>query len=794
MTIQPRIPRNSGELRATHLLGEILDALADHVALLASNGDVVAVNEAWTQFATDNGYPDGGTGLGVNYPGVCERGTDDGSEAAEAARGIRAVLAGSRNGFVLDYPCHSPTELRWYRMTVRPVHLVGPVAAIVIHTDRTAEHLAILRVIEERDSADAAHTARATEQALFRALTEQSLEFVSILDDDGRFSYVSPSVVRTLGYSPGELVGTFPVDLVHDEDRKTMLGTYRTLTGGGPAAVAEMCVRLRHKDGAWRYFEGGGQNLLHDPAVHGITSNARDVTARWAAEKAVRFRADLLDAVEQAVIATDLEGRITYWNRFAGVLYGWSSEETCGKNIQDVTPMGATREQTEALMQALRRGESWTGEFAVVARDGRRIHVQVTDSPIHTADGTLDGIVGVSVDVSERRGLEERLRQSQRLEAIGQLAGGVAHDFNNLLTVIGAHSAYLLDEIPADQPAAADARAIQEAGHRAAVLTRQLLAFSRKQFFSLSVVDLNVIITDTRRMFGRLLGDDIEVELQLGDDLGWVLVDAGQVEQVIMNLALNARDAMPAGGRVTITTSGLSLTAPHATFDGVPAGMYAVLTMSDTGTGMDKATQARMFEPFFTTKEFGSGTGLGLSTVYGIVKQSDGYLFVRSAPGQGTSIDILFPLASAEPEHSAANPEKIAHHAGAGIILLVEDDSAVRNIAKRVLVREGYEVLEAGNGAEAVKLSDEHAGTIHLVLSDAVMPGMTGIAVLEHVRSARPSCRAILMSGYTDDEMTRRGIKAADVAFIQKPFTPADLAQLVRRTLDGPLTTEQEST
>ena len=800
-----RLKRNevarAAHVMANALLHEALDTLADHVALLAPNGDVLAVNQAWVDFAAANGYWNGGSGLGTNYPDVCECASGAGAEEARAAAiGIRHVLTGVRDTFTLNYPCHSPTAERWFRMSVRRVARPGTVAAIVTHADRTDEQVAANIAMAERDKADAAHASRASEEALFRALTEQSREFISILEPDGRFRYVSPSVQRTLGYTPDELLGTYPVDFVHDEDRATMLATYFALSHGGPGMVAEMTVRLRHKDGSWRHFEGGGQNLLHDPAVRGITSNARDVTARVEAERATQIAAQERERLVTSLGQSEQRLRAQFM-KLPVATFLWEARgddfvlvelndaaerlmmplwaDAVGRTATDLFPAGWP--VRDDIVQCVRDG--------VVVRRSIAYEFGPGEEP-RTFDLTIgpqlpDRVIVHAIETTEQTRLANQLRQAQRMEAVGQLAGGVAHDFNNLLTVIGAHTTFLLEGFSPNDPRCVDARAIREASGRAAALTRQLLAFSRKQILTPAVVDLNIVVEDTHRMLGRLLGEDIEIVERRAPNLGLVLVDVGQIEQVLMNVVLNARDAMPQGGRLTIATREVTVAADSSFLRGiVPVGHYVVLSVADTGVGMDAATKARVFEPFFTTKEVGKGTGLGLSTVFGIVSQSGGYITVESAPGEGATFDVYFPVVrpgdALEPSLGDPHPQR-----GGETVLLVEDDPAVRHIAKRVLVREGYHVLEAADGRAALALSASHDGPIDAVITDAVMPGMTGVVVLDQMRIDRPNCKAILMSGYTDDEMTRRGISTSDVTFVQKPFTPADFARQVRQALDS---------
>jgi signal transduction histidine kinase/CheY-like chemotaxis protein len=416
------------------------------------------------------------------------------------------------------------------------------------------------------------------------------------------------------------------------------------------------------------------------------------------------------------------------------------------------------------------RGAVATAHTAVSALEVQREQLERANDQLHE-------------QAIEQGRLAFELQQAQKMEAVGQLAGGIAHDFNNLLTVIGAHSTFLLNELPPLHPGRDDAQAIQQSANRAATLTRDLLAFSRRQILRPMVTDLNSVAAETQRFVARVLPEDVTVALHLDPEVPAVLVDASQLQQVLVNLVVNSRDAMPEGGSVTIGTRSESV--ERAVGNGVPPGRYSVLSVADTGIGMDDATRAHIFEPFFTTKEVGKGSGLGLSTVYGIVKQSGGHILVASALGQGATFDIYLPVTDeglAAPEEVQAGGESSKAMA---TILLVEDDPAVRRIEMRVLTGEGFRVLEARDGQTAIDVANRYEGRIDLVISDAVLPGMNGAAALRQIRAARPECRGMLVSGYTEDEMARRGIWDAGLAFLQKPFTAADLALRVRRTLLG---------
>jgi signal transduction histidine kinase len=381
---------------------------------------------------------------------------------------------------------------------------------------------------------------------------------------------------------------------------------------------------------------------------------------------------------------------------------------------------------------------------------------------------------------------ESELRQSQKMEAIGRLAGGVAHDFNNLLTAISGYAELLLAELPAGDPKHEFADEIARAAERAAALTHQLLVFSRRQVLVPEVLDLNAVVGEMDKMLRRLIGEDVELDTALSPTLGQVRADRGQLEQVLLNLAVNARDAMPRGGRLTIETANVqALRSAAEPGVSLAPGAYVRLCVADTGQGMSPATQARVFEPFFTTKEPGRGTGLGLATVYGIVKQSEGHIAVDSEAGRGTAFRIYLPMVAARAPDLDRPSRLRGMPTGAETILLVEDEAAVRALTRTVLDSSGYTVLEASRPEEALRLSDEHAGPIHLLLTDVVLPGMSGRAISEQLTRRRPGVPVLYMSGYADHAIVRAGVFEPDVALLRKPFTPATLAQKVRQILDA---------
>src|SRR5216684_3539562 len=419
-------------------------------------------------------------------------------------------------------------------------------------------------------------------------------------------------------------------------------------------------------------------------------------------------------------------------------------------------------------------------------REGAAITVRLSGRAVTSVEEPDEVLEIIAEDVTERRVLEDQFRQAQKMEAVGRLAGGVAHDFNNLLMVISGYTEVLMEQIEPGHALHQKVQAIQQAADRATTLTRQLLAFSRKQLLELKVVDVNTIVSDMERLLRPLIGEDIELSTRLAPNLGRSRADAGQLEQVIMNLVVNSKYAMPDGGKIIIQTANVSLDASYRrdhTF--IQPGPYVMLSVTDTGLGMDKETQSRIFEPFFTTKEKGKGTGLGLSTVYGIVKQSGGYVFAQSEVGQGTTFRIYLPQVEGEAEHCNAIKSSDAASGGSETVLLVEDEESVRQLVRETLETKGYTVIEAENGEAALRMSDAHTAPIHMVITDVVMPGMGGRELAKRLLESRPHAKVLYLSGYTEDAIVQQGVLETETAFLQKPFTLQALSRKVREVLRG---------
>jgi two-component system, cell cycle sensor histidine kinase and response regulator CckA len=497
--------------------------------------------------------------------------------------------------------------------------------------------------------------------------------------------------------------------------------------------------------------------------------------------------ARIIEATPDVVfLAAPPDGRCLYMNRAGRRLLQFGDDEDLSTLLLTTVHPAATRvEITETMIPAALRDGVWEGPSTLLARDGREIPVSLAFIAHRLPDGTPQ-FSAIMRDMTRRYELETQLRQAQKMEAVGRLAGGVAHDFNNMLSVILANADLLGLDVAAGTSEPDCLREIRGAALRAADLTRQLLAFSRQQVLEPRVLSPNDVIGGVEKMLRRLISENITIVMALSPTVSRIKADPGQLEQVILNLAVNARDAMPAGGRLTFETADINLDEPYvATHPNVTAGPYVMLAVSDTGTGMDKATQARIFEPFFTTKEQGKGTGLGLATVYGIVKQSGGYIWAYSEPHRGSTFKIYLPsigraIDPAEPSPRVAQPAR-----GRETILFVEDDPSLRSAGAEILGRHGYTVLVAGSGDEAVARFRDNADAIDLVATDVVMPGLTGPETVERLRAAYPHVKVLFMSGYTDATVMEHGVSTVGASFLQKPFGIATLTQKVRDVLDG---------
>ena len=602
----------------------------------------------------------------------------------------------------------------------------------------------------------------------------------------------SDELYRIVGLTPGgaRITRAKFIELVHPDDRSRLLAAFDELVLTGDAPSVELRVPMA--DGTVRVLHARGRvHRNSDGRVTSVVGSVQDVTDRVAAtaeiERAHRQLATVIDDAPLAIATVDREGRVTAWNPAAERLFGWNADEVIGKPLP-IVPADRRTEFEGVLSDRLQGRGTFGFETRRMKKDGTFVDVELASASVRDAAGNIVGAMGFLADVTARKHLEDQLRQAQKIEAVGQLAGGIAHDFNNIITVIKLHSEFLIESVGPADPRREDVEQVQKAAIRAAGLTRQLLAFSRKQLLQPVVLDLNATVQELDKMVSRLIGADISIEAKLAPDLWRVLADPGQIEQVLINLAVNARDAMPRGGRLSITTQNLELDGSYVDLHpAVAEGRYVMLAVTDTGCGMTREVQSRLWEPFFTTKGPRGGTGLGLSTVYGIVKQSNGYIWVYSEVGQGATFKIYLPAVDATVDSRGSPARTLPAARSSEVVLLVEDEESVRGLARRILARQGYIVLEAIDGRDAIAVAGRYDGRIDIVVTDAVMPGIGGIDLINTMRPLRPDMRVLLMSGYTDDEMVRRGILTPEVTFLAKPFNVEELLRRVRDVLDAEL-------
>ncbi|MBS1795085.1 MAG: PAS domain S-box protein [Acidobacteria bacterium] len=633
-------------------------------------------------------------------------------------------------------------------------------------------------------------------ETYFRALIEKASDLISILDPEGRMRYQSPSITTILGYQNEELIGQSCFDYLHPDDLEKARAAFEEIIRKNNHPV-EVEIRFLNKKGDWRYFACTLTNLLDNLAIRGIVSNAFDITERKLTEAALRESEEryriLFDNNPLPMWVIDTETlAFQAVNAAAVEHYGYSYEEFLGMTAADIRPPMAEAEFSDPA-DSLYRADLCKH----IKKDGTIIDVEITSHEL-LFGGKCSRLILIN-DVTEQRWAEEalrqseeQLRQSQKLESVGRLAGGIAHDFNNMLTAINGYSDLILKSLAPDDPLRRNVEEIKKAGTRSAELTQQLLAFSRRQIMQAKVLDLNRVISDTIIMLQRLIGEDIQMITSLSPDVGLIEADPGQLSQVLLNLIVNARDAMPKGGSIVIETESLYIDDYYANHHiNVKPGDYVMLAVSDTGIGMDEETRQQIFEPFFTTKEMGKGTGLGLSTVYGIVKQSGGNIWVYSEPGKGTTFKIYLPRVAAPPKPAENAAGKANLQRGSETILLVEDEETVRRLSREVLELCGYKVIEAENGIAALNLCEVYKGKIDLLMTDVVMPQMGGRELAETMSQIYPQIRVLFTSGYTDDAIFRHGIIDIGTNFIQKPFTFDALARKVRELFDQPVETRQ---
>ncbi len=628
---------------------------------------------------------------------------------------------------------------------------------------------------EERRGADELRRSR----ELYRALVEKSRDMVALVDSDDRVVFASPAHERVLALDPEELIGTHAGDLVHPDDREQAIESLAAVLEG--RRVTAPPFRLVRADGQVVWAETTASVLeTRADGTELVLTSTRDVTERLRAEtelaETTRKLQTLVDTAPVGILSVDRDGLVTMWNPGAERMFGWTAEEVIG----GPTPL-LDEAAFRRMMDRLHAVESIEEEGVRPHKDGHDVQVIAQAVLLRDSAGTPAGAFAVFVDVSARHRLEEQLRQAQKMEAVGQLAGGIAHDFNNLLTGISGYTELALDRLGDDAPVRRELVEVARASERAAELTRQLLAFGRRQMLQASVFDLNDAVVQTTGLLGRVLGEHIRIVASLDPAGCFVRADQNQIVQVLMNLAVNARDAQPDGGTLALETENVTLGAGAAPQE-LPPGPYVRLRVSDTGQGMDAETAKHAFEPFYTTKETGKGTGLGLATVYGVVTQSGGTIELSTEPGTGTTFEILLPRTS-RPAGTPGSRERAESPGGGERILLVEDEPIVRALTRELLEARGYSVAEASSPEEALALAVREP--VDLLLTDVVMPGMNGRRLAASLRRDRPSLPVVYTSGYSDDAALREGSLEPGARFLQKPYTGDDLARAIRACLEA---------
>jgi PAS domain S-box-containing protein len=632
--------------------------------------------------------------------------------------------------------------------------------------------------------------ARTAETVRRQALAmDAAADGISILGENGEHVYVNAAFARMMGHeSPEAMLGVNWREIYDPRDVELLQQQVRkSLEAEGKWSGQ---LNLRRRDGTAIPIEMAITSL-----ANGVTACVgHDISARAEAEKArVEAENKYQKLVEQVaaisyIAELGLEGAWHYVSPQIEAITGYSQDEWLANSRAWIRHVPQEDHSIiEAAEGASVRGERFQAEYRIVRKDGTVIWV--SDTAVVVSGGYTHPVMeGIIVDITERKQLENQLQQSRRMEAVGRLAGGIAHDFNNLLTIIKGYAELAVQRTGILPELRADVMQIENAAERASTLIRQLLAFSRRQVLQPKIIDLNAIVLGLDKLLGRLMSEQIKMVTRCGANVGNVKADPAQVEQVIMNLVVNARDAMPKGGRLTVETSDVELDSTYARDHvTVKPGPYVMLAVSDTGMGMSRETMAHIFEPFFTTKESGRGTGLGLSTVYGIVKQSGGYIWVYSEPGMGTTIKVYLPRVAEQVESKGAVVASPVARKGSETVLLVEDDEGVRELTSMILSANGYQVLLAQDAAAAERFSEKHAGAIHLLLTDIIIPGTSGRELAKRITKQHPDTRVLYMSGYTDNVLAQGGILEPGVAFLQKPFTPAALVQKVRDVLDSPV-------
>jgi PAS domain S-box-containing protein len=759
----------------------LLDALAGQIALLDRSGTIRFANRAWRDFAVVGAYAGAGFGVGGDYPRLCiAAGRADG---LAIAHGVQTLLAHSSAPFVHEYACLVAGDERWFRLTATAPGDDSAHDVVIMQIDITSS---VARNIAEARRIEAALR---RSQAHFRTMCDASPIGIFLTEPNGHSVYANAVSLAQMGLTAEAAFGAGWQRAIHPDDRDRVLDGFATAVRQG--TLYEGVSRYLHAEGTVVWVNVKATAIRDDMTLLGFVGMAEDITEHKRAEESLReseerFR-QLAENISMVFWLTNrADDSILYvspayeriWGRPCDSLYAdpYAYFETVHPD---------DRERAWEVF-ARDNDSSYDIEYRIVRPDGSIAWIHDHGFPIRDQDGQVYRVAGIATDITERKRLEEALLQSQKMEGIGRLAGGIAHDFNNLLTAIVGYAEFAQASLSPEDPVAADIDQVIRAANRAAELTSQLLAFARKQMIEPRVLNLNDLVLRMDKLLRRLIGEDVELLARPAPDLGLVKVDPGQFEQILINLAVNARDAMPRGGKLTIETRNVLLGADVTReYPEVIPGPHVLLAISDTGVGMNELTRAHIFEPFFTTKALGKGTGLGLATCYGIVKQAGGHIWISSEPERGATFKIFLPRVEAEVTQIVSRSAALPPRRGDETILLVEDEPLVRDLAVQALRAQGYTVLVAGSGGAALALARAHSGDIDLLVTDVVMPQMSGTQVAERLSATRPGIKVLYISGYTESTSMHNDGLEQDIAFLAKPFTPSVLAHRVRELLDS---------
>lgn len=748
----------------------ILSSLAAQIAVLDNEGKLIAVNEAWKRFAQENGSEGSSPGLGENYMHVCHKAClENDGRTPEVLAGIQSVLDGIQSSFTLEYPCHSPQEERWFLMTVTP--LQGELGgAVIAHTN-----------ISKRKQAEQALQGS---EARLGGIINSAMDAIISVDDQQRIVLFNRAAERMFGYSSEEVLGQSLARFVPAKFRDAHEGHIRrfgatgetTRAMGGPNAVSGMRSNGEEFpiEASISQIEAHGQQLF--------TVILRDITERVRASERLIEHATLLDQSHEAIIVRDLDGRIRYWGRGAEQLYGWTAEEVIGRSSEDLYYRNDLSPLGEAARMTIENGK-WNGELSHIAKDGREVIVEGHWTLVRDTEGKPKSILAINTDVTEKKKLEANFLRAQRLESIGTLASGIAHDLNNILSPIMMGAQMLQMKLHDDQSRRL-LGVMQTSANRGAEMIKQVLSFAKGVSGQRVVLQPKHLIREIVRIAEETFPKSIRIQQRLAEELWTINGDATQLQQVLLNLCVNARDAMRDGGTLTIAAENQLLDKLYAQMlKGIGPGNFIVITVTDTGMGISSEIIDRIFDPFFTTKEPGQGTGLGLASVQGIVASHGGFVTVESKPGLGTKFSIYLPSNESVSQQKAIESD-LEMPLGAGeLILVVDDEAAVREMTSAALEAFGYRTLTADNGATALSIFASHMNEVSLVITDLMMPVMDGMATIRSLRKMNPDIRVLASSGLADEAKVGELRMLQVENLLEKPYNAESLMNSVAKAL-----------